>query len=34
MYFNEPAVFYTSNNKSNVAAKHIYIKYYFVKDRI
>ena len=31
---NEPAVFYTSNNKSSGAAKHIDIKYHVVKDRI
>ena len=31
---NEPAVFYASNNKSSVAAKHIDIKYHVVKDRI
>jgi hypothetical protein len=31
---NQPAVFYTSNNKSSGAAKHIDIKYHVVKDRI
>lgn len=31
---NEPVVFYTSNNKSSVATKHIDIKYHIVKDRI
>ena len=31
---NEPAVFYAHNNKSSVAAKHINIKYYVVKERI
>ena len=31
---NEPAVFYTSNNKSSAAAKHIDIKYHVVKDRV
>ena len=31
---NEPAVFYTSNNKSSAAAKHIDIKFSVVKDRI
>jgi hypothetical protein len=29
-----PQFFYTSNNKSSGAAKHIDIKYYVVKDRI
>jgi hypothetical protein len=33
-YNNEPAVFYSSNNKSSGAARHINIKYYVVKDRI
>ena len=31
---NEPAVFYAHNNKSSVAAKHINIKFYVVKERI
>ena len=31
---NEPAVFYTSNNRSSDAARHIDIKYRVVKDRI
>ena len=31
---NEPAIFYTSNNKSSAAAKHIDIKFHVVKDRI
>jgi hypothetical protein len=31
---NEPAVIYSSNNKSIGAAKHIDIKYLVVKDRI
>ena len=31
---NEPVVFYTSNNKSSAAAKHIDIKFRVVKDRI
>ena len=31
---NQPVVFYTSNNKSSGAAKHIDIKYHVVKDRI
>ena len=31
---NEPAVFYSYNNKSSEAAKHIDIKYYVVKDRV
>ena len=30
----EPAVFYAHNNKSSVAAKHINIKFYVVKERI
>ena len=31
---NQPAVLYSSNNKSSGAAKHIDIKYHIVKDRI
>ena len=31
---NQPAVFYTHNNKSSNAAKTIEIKYYVVKDKI
>ena len=31
---NQPAVIYSSNNKSSGAAKHIDIKYHVVKDRI
>ncbi len=31
---NKAAVFYSSNNKSSGAAKHIDIKYHVVKDRI
>jgi hypothetical protein len=31
---NKAAVFYSSNNKSSAAAKHIDIKYHVVKDRI
>ena len=31
---NQSAVLYSSNNKSNGAAKHIDIKYHVVKDRI
>ena len=31
---NQPAVLYSSNNKSSGAAKHIDIKYHVVKDRI
>jgi hypothetical protein len=31
---NEPAVFYSHNNKSSGAAKHIDIKYYVVKDKV
>ena len=31
---NEPAVFYTHNNKSSGAAKHIDIKFYVVKEQI
>lgn len=31
---NQPAVIYSSNNKSSGAAKHIDIKYLVVKDRI
>ena len=31
---NEPTVFYTSNNRSSNAARHIDIKYRVVKDRI
>jgi hypothetical protein len=31
---NQPAVIYSSNNKSSVAATHIDIKYLVVKDRI
>ena len=31
---NQPAVFYSSNNKSSVSAKHIDIKYHVVKDRV
>jgi hypothetical protein len=31
---NQPAVIYSSNNKSSGAAKHIDIKYYVVKDRV
>jgi len=31
---NQPAVFYLSNNKSSVSAKHIDIKYHIVKDRV
>ena len=31
---NQPAVVYSSNNKSSGAAKHIDIKYHVVKDRI
>jgi hypothetical protein len=33
-YDNKPVVFYASNNKSSVAAKHIDIKYHVVKFRI
>nr|AAP46197.1 putative gag-pol polyprotein [Oryza sativa Japonica Group] len=33
-YDNKAAVFYSSNNKSSGAAKHIDIKYHVVKDRI
>ena len=33
-YNNQPAVFYSSNNKSSVSAKHIDIKYHIVKDRV
>ena len=29
---NQPAVFYSSNNKSSVSAKHIDIKYHVVKS--
>ena len=32
--YSEPIVFYTSNNKSSDAAKHINIKFHVVKDRI
>ena len=31
---NEPAVFYSYNNKSSVAAKHIELKYYVVKEKV
>jgi hypothetical protein len=31
---NEPAIFYSNNNKSSAATKHIDIKYYVVKDRV
>jgi hypothetical protein len=31
---NEPAVFYSNNNKSSAATKHIDIKYFVVKDRV
>jgi hypothetical protein len=31
---NKSTVFFSSNNKSNDAAKHIDIKYFIVKDRI
>ena len=31
---NNPAVCYAHNNKSSGAAKHIDIKYYFVKDKV
>ena len=31
---NQPAIIYSSNNKSSGAAKHIDIKYHVVKDRI
>ena len=31
---NEPAMFYTHNNKSSGAAKHIDIKFYVVKEKI
>ena len=31
---NEPAVWYSHNNKSSGAAKHINIKYYVVKEKI
>jgi hypothetical protein len=31
---NQPAVFYSSNNKSSVSTKHIDIKYHVVKDRV
>jgi hypothetical protein len=33
-YGNEPVMFYTSNNRSNAAAKHIITKYRVVKHRI
>jgi len=31
---NEPAVFYSYNNKSSAAAKHIELKYYVVKEKV
>jgi hypothetical protein len=31
---NEPAIFYSHNNKSSGAAKHIDIKFYVVKEKI
>jgi hypothetical protein len=31
---NEPAVFYSNNNKLSAATKHIDIKYFVVKDRV
>ena len=31
---NEPAVFYSNNNKSSAAAKHIELKYYVVKEKV
>ena len=31
---NNPAVQYAHNNKLSGAAKHIYIKYYVVKDKV
>jgi hypothetical protein len=31
---NEPTVFYSNNNKSSDATRHINIKYFVVKDRI
>jgi hypothetical protein len=33
-YDNNPAVQYAHNNRSSGAAKHIYIKYYIVKDKV
>ena len=34
LYCDQPAVLYSSNNKSSGAAKHIDKKYHVVKDRI
>ncbi|KAJ1299023.1 hypothetical protein BS78_01G499800 [Paspalum vaginatum] len=31
---NKPSVFYSSNNKSSAAAKHIELKYYVVKEKV
>jgi len=31
---NEPAVFYSYNNKSSAAAKHIELNYYVVKEKV
>jgi hypothetical protein len=31
---NKPAVRYAHNNKTSGAAKHIYIKYYIMKDKV
>jgi hypothetical protein len=31
---NEPTVFYSNNNKSSAATRHIDIMYFVVKDRV